>query len=211
MDQHLSSVIDKQLARTAKALEKHRFEAKVIRSREELFAALREYLPAGASCTVGGSMTLFEAGVIDFLKNGDYRYLDRYAEGADVKEVYRQAFGCDVYLTSSNAITETGELYNMDGRGNRVAAMIYGPEKVVVVAGYNKIVPDLEAARERNRGISAPANALRLGKEDIPCYHAGRCQDCLSPGRFCNAEVVLNRPTLPGRIAVLLVNERLGY
>lgn len=211
MDQHLSSVVDKMLERTAKALEKHLFTARVIRSREELFAALGELLPPGASCTVGGSMTLFEAGVIDYLKKGGFNYLDRYAEGADVGKIYREAFGCDVYLTSSNAVTETGELYNMDGRGNRVAAMIYGPEKVVVIAGYNKIVPDLDAARERNRKASAPANAARLDKTEIPCYHKGECQDCLSSGRFCNAEVVLHRPTMPGRITVLLVNEQLGY
>lgn len=211
MDPNLQTVIDQRLERTAKALRANRFDAHVLRSREELFAKLKDLIPQGASCSVGGSMTLFEAGVIDFLKSGDYRYLDRYAEGADLKQVFHDALGCQVYLMSSNAVTERGELYNMDGNGNRVAALAYGPEKVIVIAGCNKIVPDLEAARVRNRTVSAPANARRLGKEKNPCYHTGTCADCASDTRFCSLELVCRFQMNAGRIAVLLMNEPLGY
>lgn len=211
MDKNRQAITEKMLERTADALRKNRFGAFVIRSREELIEKLRELMPDGISCSVGGSVTLFEAGVVDFIKAGNYRYFDRYAEGAVGAEVYHQALGCDVYLMSSNAITEDGRLYNVDGNGNRVAALVYGPEKVIVVAGRNKIVPDLTAARERNRRIAAPANAVRLNKTEIPCYHTGVCADCNSPGRFCASELVTHCQMREGRVTLLLVNEDLGY
>lgn len=210
MDKHLQSVITKRLERTEKALNHNRFDAHVLGSREELMDKLREMIPPGTSCSVGGSMTLFETGVIDFLQSGDFHYLDRYAPEADHRQIYRDAFSCQVYLTSSNAITEDGKLYNMDGNGNRVAALIYGPDRVIVIAGYNKIVADLEAARQRNRQVSAPANAQRLGKE-LPCAHLGHCADCSSPQRFCSSEVIIHCQMVPGRITVLLLAEELGY
>ena len=128
----------------------------------------------------GGSMTLFEAGIIDHLNSGKYHHLDRYAKDADTYQVMREAFFADTYLTSTNALTEEGELYNVDGNGNRVAAMLFGPKQVIVVAGYNKIVADMEANR-KNRGAGqcgAPGSfstllpdgrmhALPFGRENL--------------------------------------------
>lgn len=211
MDNHKTLVVEKMMERTAKALNSNGYDAHVVRSRAELMEKVGAVLRPGDSCACGGSETLRELGLLEHFQNGGFTFLDRMAEGVDRREVQRQAFSCDVYFASANAITEHGELYNIDGRGNRVAAMIYGPDKVVVIAGYNKIVPDLDAARARKQLIAGPANAIRLGKEDIPCYHTGRCSDCSSPGRFCSYEVVFHRQMVPGRITVLLVNEELGY
>ena len=211
MDKNLVSIIEKKLDRTVKALCKNRFEACVIHSREEMFAKLQELLPPGVSCSVGGSMTLFETGVIDFLKNGEYTYLDRYAPGADIKQVFHDALSCQVYITSANAITETGEIYNIDATGNRVASLVYGPEKVVIIAGQNKIVPDLSAARIRVQQVAAPANSVRLNKEELPCFHTGVCGDCNSSHRLCAYEVICRYQSIPGRITVLLLNESVGY
>lgn len=211
MDLHLQTLVDLKLERTAKALKKNQFDAHIIRSREELFATLRTYIPNGTSCSVGGSMTLQQTGILDFLKNGDFQYIDRYAEGADPHQVYHDALSCQVYLMSSNAVTEEGELLNMDGMGNRVAALIYGPEKVIVIAGYNKIVRTLEEARERNRRIAAPANARRLNLDMLPCFHTGTCMNCKTPGHFCSNEVISHYQMRPGRVVVLLMNESLGY
>lgn len=210
MDANVTAVIEKRMERTVKALNGNRFDAHLIRSREELLPKLRELIPQGASCSVGGSVTLRELGILDFLAGGDYAYLDRYAEGADTQRVFHDALSCDVYLTSANAITERGELYNMDGRGNRVAAIAYGPEKVIVIAGYNKIVRDIDEARRRNRELAAPANTTRLGS-DTPCRYTGACADCKSPDRACCQELVSHWQYIPGRVAVLLLGEQLGY
>lgn len=210
MDQHRQAIVEKQLERTAQALNKNRFSAHVLHSRQELMDKLAELMPPGISCSVGGSMTLFEAGVIDFLKAGDYDYLDRYAPGADNHAVFHQALSCDTYLMSTNAVTEDGKLYNMDGTGNRVAALVYGPRQVIVIAGYNKIVTDVDAARQRNQQVSGPANAVRLGK-NLACAHTGQCIDCGSPERFCSSELISHHQPIPGRVTVLLLGEELGY
>jgi hypothetical protein len=212
MDQNLNSVIVKSMERTVKALRHHRFEAEIVESREALLARIGELLPAGSSCSLGGSMTLRESGVQAMLESGDYRYIDRYAEGAVLDDVYHEALNCDVYFMSSNAITETGELYNVDGRGNRVAALTFGPKRVIIVAGYNKIVPDLAAARERLKRVAAPANVARLHTQhQTPCAVTGVCEDCNSPSRMCCTESIIHRQREPGRIVVLLVREELGY
>ena len=155
-------------------------------------------------------MTLFEMGIIDFLENNsEIQYLDRY-HSEHPHEIYHAALSCDYFLTSTNAVTLSGELYNVDGNGNRVAAMIYGPEHVLVIAGANKVVRDLKAAEDRVKTIAAPANCVRLNK-DNPCTKIGACVDCQLPTRICSAAVTLQRSHVPGRIHVLLINEDLGY
>ena len=124
--------------------------------------------------------------------------------------IFRQAFTCDTYLMSANAITENGELYNVDGNGNRVAALMFGPKSVIVIAGWNKIVPDLEAARQRVRQIAAPANTTRLNTQ-TPCKVLGSCQDCHSDSRICCDYTVLGQQRIKGRVKVILVGEELGY
>lgn len=122
----------------------------------------------------------------------------------------REAFFADTYLTSTNALTEEGELYNVDGNGNRVAAMLFGPKQVIVVAGYNKIVADMEAACRRIEKIAAPANVVRLGLS-APCAQTGECMHCHSEGRICCDYVRMGMQRTPGRIKVIIVGEPLGY
>ncbi|MCL2033686.1 MAG: lactate utilization protein [Oscillospiraceae bacterium] len=210
MDKNRFEILEKQINRTVDALRKNNFDAHYVKNVKELFKKLDEMVADGASCTVGGSMTLFEAGVIEYIKSRKIQYIDRYAENADPVQVYRDALHADYYFTSSNAITQAGELYNMDGNGNRVAAIVYGPKKVIVIAGSNKIVKDLEAAVKRNREIAAPANAVRLNK-DLPCGNTGVCTDCRSPGRFCCHELISHYQQNKDRIAVLILPDSYGY
>lgn len=210
MDKNTTAITEIRVKRTVDALCKNNFDARYVKDTGELLDIVNELVPEGASCSVGGSMTLFETGVIDALKNGKFNYLDRYAENADTKKVFHDALSCDFYFMSSNAITEEGELYNMDGNGNRVAALIYGPERVVVIAGANKIVRNIKAARRRNRDISAPANCVRLAK-DNPCTKTGTCGDCKNPGRICCHELISKFQGRKNRITVLILPESFGY
>ena len=141
-----------------------------------------------------------------------YEFLDRYKEGLkpeEIKQIYREAFFCDAYFTSTNAITEDGELYNVDGNGNRVAAMLYGPDKVIVIAGVNKIVKNINEAISRVENLAAPANAKRLNRK-TPCVITGKCMNCNSPERICREYTVIRKPA-PNRIFILLLNENYGY
>lgn len=212
MDKNVKWVNEIRIEKTIKALKENGMEACLVSDRESLINKIDEILKEGSSVTLGGSMTAFEAGVVEHLKSGRFEYFDRYEEGLtkeEIKEVFRKAFSCDGYITSSNAITEDGQLYNVDGNGNRVAAMIYGPDKVIVIAGVNKIVKDLDEAKARVERVSAPANGKRLNKK-TPCAKVGYCMDCNSPERMCREYTVIKRP-IPGRIHVIFLNENLGY
>ena len=157
-------------------------------------------------------MSLFETKIINHLRSGRYEFLDRYKEGLkpeEIKQIYREAFFCDAYFTSTNAITEDGELYNVDGNGNRVAAMLYGPDKVIVIAGVNKIVKNINEAISRVENLAAPANAKRLNRK-TPCVITGKCMNCNSPERICIEYTVIRKPA-PNRIFILLLNENYGY
>ena len=211
MDNNLSAVIQKRIGFAVEALRKNRFEAHYLPTKEELLSKVIELMPAGCSCSMGGSVTLAESGVRQYLeKGGNFTYFDRNAPGANMDEVNHNALNCDVYFSSTNAITLDGKLYNMDGRANRVAAICYGPKKVVIVAGYNKIVTDIPAAQQRMREICAPANALRLGYK-TPCGAAGICQDCKADQRMCSQELITGWQMNPGRICVLIIGEQCGY
>lgn len=213
MNKNVQIVVDKQVERTINALEAHNMNGYFAKSKEDLLKILNDLVKDEQTVTVGGSMSLFETGVIDYLRDRNLNFLDRYQEGLspeDIKKIYRDSFSADAYFTSTNAITEKGELYNVDGRGNRVAAMIYGPDKVIVVCGVNKIVKDLEEAKERNRRIAAPANVQRLSRQ-TPCHTTGYCTDCNSPDRICNIYTVIDKQFDKDRMHVIFVNEYLGY
>ena len=171
-------------------------------------------IPQGAVVTNGGSVTMKEIGVMDEVKErADITYLDRAKEGLtpeEVKEIYKKAFFADVYLMSSNALTLNGELYNVDGNGNRVAAMIYGPKQVIIVAGINKIVTDLHAAVDRLETIASPANCIRLNKK-TPCAMTGRCGHCNSNDRICNDYVIMAHQREKDRIKVIFIADEFGY
>ncbi len=196
-----------------KSLQVNNMEAYFVNNKEELINKLENLLTGVSTISVGGSMTLFEAGVIDYIRNENFQFLDRYQEGLSpdqIQDIYRNSFLVDAYITSTNALTEKGELYNIDGNGNRVAAMIYGPKNVIVIAGKNKIVKNLEEAKERLRTIAAPKNAVRLNR-NTPCAKLGYCTDCKSPDSICSSYVVLARQSKKNRIKVIIVNENLGY
>lgn len=213
MDKNMKWVIDQKVQRTMENLEKNNMEAYYVENEKEVLEKIKELITEGETVSVGGSMTLFETGVLDLLRNDKYNFLDRYKPGLtkeDIKDIYRKSFCADAYFTSSNAITEDGELYNVDGNGNRVAAMIYGPDKVIVIAGINKIVKDVDEAIERNKRIAAPANTKRLARK-TPCAKLGYCVDCSSPDRICNDYVLIRKQGQKGRIKVIIVGTELGY
>lgn len=178
--------------------------------------AARDYIlnsiPEGSSIGWGGSMSLVEAGVIEELYKKDaYTLFDRAkAIPEDVDSIHHKALGADYYLMSSNAITIDGKLVNIDGLGNRVAALIFGPKNVFILAGMNKVVATEADARNRVHNAAAPPNAVRLNKK-TPCGITGACGDCLSPDCMCMHTVITRNNRIPGRIKVLLVGETLGY
>ncbi len=212
MDKNVKAARMATLERVAGALTANRMEARVVESREELLEILRGMLGKGDSIASGGSMTLEETGVNALLSGGDYDFYfrGRTDEKGEPVDVYRVAFSCDWYFSSSNAITEDGLLYNVDGNANRVAALCFGPRKVVVIAGYNKVVRNLHAAAERVRAIAAPANCIRLGKK-TPCASTGHCMDCKSPDHICCDRVIQGFQRDPERIKVFLLPEDFGY
>ncbi len=202
---------------TLLALRANRMDAAYIPTKKELLPALSPHLEKGDCVSFGGSMTLFESGVMDYLKGlaaaREITLLDRNQPGLtpeDVAKLYRDSFFCDAYFTSTNAVTQDGYLYNVDGNGNRVAAMLFGPKKVVVIAGVNKIVPDRPAAVRRVEEIAAPLNAKRLHAA-TPCVKTLTCAHCRAQARICCDYVTMGWQRIPGRVRVLLVGEPLGY
>lgn len=210
MDQNTTQVISIKIQRTMENLKKNNMEPYYVDSSAQVVELIQRLCPEGRRVSCGGSATLAESGVLDLLRSGKYDFLDRDAEGADADAVMHSALSCDTYFMSSNAVTENGELYNIDGRGNRVAALIYGPKNVIVVAGYNKLVSDLNTAARRACEMAAPANTIRLGL-NTPCTKAGTCCDCHSSDRICCNFVVSKYQRQPGRIKVIIVGEPLGY
>lgn len=168
-----------------------------------------------AACTVsfGGSMTLEEMGLLTALRHDpNITLIDRATAKSpeETKKMYHDALSADYYFMSTNAITTDGELVNIDGTGNRVAALIYGPEHVIILAGMNKVVPTLDDAIHRVHNTASPINCQRLNK-NTPCAATGACADCLSPDCICNQTVITRRSGVPGRIKVILIGEALGY
>jgi len=213
MDKNVLWHIEQRVKKTMDKLEKNNMEAYFVKNEEEMLSKVKELITEGETVAVGGSMTLFETGIIDYLRNGKFNFLDRYKDGLtanEVKEIFRKSFFADSYLVSTNALTENGELYNVDGNGNRVAAMLYGPDQVIVIVGINKIVKDVDADIKRNREISAPINAKRLNKT-TPCTKVGYCMDCKSSDRICNEYTLIKRQGIKGRIKVIIVGKELGY
>lgn len=213
MDSNLKWILDTKVKRTMENLEKNNMEAYYVEEFPALIEKIEELINPGDTVSVGGSMTLFETGIIDYLRCGKYEFLDRYKPGLkpeEIKEIFRKSFFANNYFTSTNALTEAGELYNVDGNGNRVAAMLYGPDKVIVIAGINKIVKNIEEAIERNEKKVAPANCRRLNR-NTPCVKTGFCTDCSSPDRICNEYTVIKRQGAKGRIKIIIVAKELGY
>lgn len=209
------------IEKTIKNLEKNNISAYFVKTKGEIVPIIEKLVEKDAMVAWGGSVTLKEAGVIEHLKSGRYRYLDRDAEGLtrdQVMDIFRQSFGADAYFCSSNAVTEEGELYNVDGNANRISAIAFGPKKVIMVVGTNKIVPDIDSAVKRVKTIAAPKNCKRLSC-DTYCFQKGHCIDveggigkgCESPARICRHYLVSAKQAQKDRINVIIVDEELGY
>lgn len=171
-----------------------------------------ELIPKGASIGWGGSMTLLETGLMEAVKNRDYKLIDRdrATNSDEQRRIYGEICCSDYFLMSTNAITLDGELINIDGRGNRVAFLCYGPQNVLILTGMNKVVTDIESGFERARNIASPPNAIRLNRK-TPCAITGKCEDCYSPECMCGQFVVTRLSLIPNRIKVILIGEEFGY
>lgn len=222
MDENMKSVILNRINRTAAALKKNNMEFHYAESKVEVLTILSNLLKTGDVVATGGSVTLDECGVIDFLRSDKYKFLDKNAIDADkMDQLYRASFNADAYICSSNAITENGELYNVDGRCNRIAAISYGPKSVIIIVGYNKIVSTLDDAVNKVKIEAAPANAQRLTCATY-CYEKGTCcaapkglagitEGCDSDARICCNYLISAHQREKDRIKVIIVGEKLGY
>ncbi len=188
-------------------------------TKADVLPMLDEIMQEGETVAVGGSMSLFDCGVIDYLRSGRYNFLDRYVPGLSpeqVRDIYVKSLGADTYLCSSNAVTEDGELVNCDGNANRIAAIAYGPLSVIMVVGVNKIVKNIDEAVQRIKTQAAPKNCVRLSC-DTYCAKEGHCvsqenfKGCGSESRICADWLISSRQRVKDRIKVIFVNEEIGY
>ena len=192
-----------------KGLESRNMSAYYAADRDAAKAIALSLIPEGASVTMGGAMSAHEIGLVDALKAGNYRFIDRDAY-EDKRQAMLLAYDADVFLSSANAITEDGVMINIDGNANRVSAICQGPKKVVFIVGMNKVCPDVDSAMKRARNVAAPINAQRFGLS-TPCAKTGACMDCKSPDTICCQFLITRFSRHPGRIHVILVNDNLGF
>lgn len=202
---------DKSGPRVAAALHKRNMEGYYCSTADEAVEKVLELIPAGDVVSWGGVATVDELGIKERLRHRGQPVIDRDTAHTPEERMamLHQALTCDTFLMSSNAISEDGQLVNIDGMGNRVAALCFGPKQVIVVAGMNKVAADLDGAIARARHIAAPANAQRFNGK-TPCSANGQCADCTSPDCICAQMVVTRFCKVPGRIKVVLVGEELG-
>ncbi len=196
----------------AKALTKRGFDARFVDSAEAGVREVLSIIPPDAAVGCGGSVTVRQMGLLDRLRERGNRVVahEQGMDPMDALAIRKEAVTCPCFLASANAVTLEGEIMNVDGIGNRVAGTIFGPSTVVIVAGANKIVEDLAAARTRIREYAAPANARRLGIA-VPCVEAGHCLDCASEANICRVSVIMHRPPGLTDVKVILVPEELGF
>lgn len=216
--------MEKYIEKTMENLTKNKMQPYYCETSQQAKEFVKTLIKEGDVIGSGGSVTLKQTGIIDLIKTEPYTYLDRNVKGytrEQVEEVYRKTFAADVYFSSSNAITESGYIYNVDGNSNRVSAILYGPKSVVLVVGVNKIVKTLDDAILRVKATAAPSNTVRL-QMDTPCAKTGKCislkdeDSCMSDGchvndRICCNYVVCGQQRHVDRIKVIIVNEELGY
>ena len=194
------------LERVRKNLEERGFQTSYFATAKEA----ADYLDAqinGVSVGIGGSMTIQAMGLSDRLSQHNEVIWHWKKAG---RETLMEARSAEVYITSANGVSKTGELVNIDGTGNRVSQTLFGPEKVYFVIGNNKVCPDLTSAMERAKQIAAPKNAARL-QVQTPCAKTGVCVDCNSPARICHSIVILERPSNGMEVEVVFVDEEMGY
>lgn len=211
MSNPIKMYYDKRAEILIKNLKNRHFEAYYCTDKAAALAKALELIPEHATVSWGGSMTAEQIGLFDAVRSGNYAPVDRFAAKTpeEKEEKTREGMFCDVFITGANALSLDGQMVNIDGTGNRVAAMIYGPKSVIVIAGMNKVMDSLDAAVNRARTIAAPMNKQRFSNE-TPCAVTGACGDCKAEGCICN-QIVITRHCRPiGRIKFILVGEDLG-
>lgn len=210
------------IQKTMQNLEKNGIKPYFVENKDEVVPLVKTLINNGESVSCGGSVTLDETGVKALMQNGDYDFIDRTGlQGEELRQSYIKTFGCDTFFTSSNAVTENGELYNVDGNSNRVACIVYGPRQVIMIVGVNKIVKEIDEAIYRVKTVCAPMNTQRLDVK-TPCNKTGKCislskenpylcDGCGGDNRICCNYVVSAKQRHKNRIKVIIVNENLGY
>lgn len=195
----------------AENLKKRHFEAYYCENKAQALEKAMELIPDGVTIGWGGAMSAQQIGLFDALRNRNVTLLDR-DKAADAQErgaLMKRSLMADVFLTGANALSLDGQMVNIDGNGNRVAAIVYGPNSVIVIAGMNKVMDSLEQAVDRARTVAAPANAQRFNIA-TPCKAAGSCHNCTSPDCICNQLLITRHCRPAGRIKFILVGEDLG-
>lgn len=205
----------KQAGRVIQNLKKRNLNGVYCGDSREAVKAVCEMIPAKSLVAMGGSVTIVESGLVEVLRGLDIELLDRYREGVSREEIdamRKRGMQADVLIASCNAITADGRLVNEDGLGNRVAGIIFGPKKVILMAGMNKLVGTVEEGVARIRSVCAPLNSVRFGV-DTPCARTGFCEDanCFPPTRICNQLTIIEGSAIAGRITIVLVGEPLGF
>lgn len=198
---------------TLKNLKSNRINARFFISIDELKKYLSDVIKDDMLVGVGDSMTLEELDLYKYLRKRKIRFLDKYdteLSKDEKKKLYIDNFTSDYFITSANAISKTGKIYNLDGNGSRVAPMIYGPKRVIIICGVNKIVETDEMALLRIREVAAPRDAIRLNK-NTPCTRTGKCMDCKSKEKICNYHTVIQGQFDEKRIEVLIIEGNYGY
>ncbi len=192
-----------------KGLESRNMKGYYAHSKAEALKIALELIPDGSTVTMGGSVSAREIGLVDAMKLGNYKFIDR--DLSDNKRAAAlAAYDVDVFLASCNAMTEDGVLVNIDGNANRVSAIAYGPKKVIFIVGMNKVCKDVDSAMKRARNVAAPINAQRFGL-DTPCSTTGSCMDCKSSDTICCQFLITRYSRHDDRIFVILVNDNLGF
>ena len=217
--------MNEQISKVMKSLENNNINAAYAETKEEVCKIVKNMLFEGAVITAAGSMSLKESGVWDIISSPEYDFRDRSRQGISEEErteAYKAAIGCDFFFCSSNAVTENGELINVDGNANRISSIAFGPKKVVMVVGVNKLVKDIDEGLLRIKKIAAPKNAVRLNT-GTPCQKLGHCialeksecpamtDGCKSPRRMCIEYLISGFHKEKGRLNVILCGETLGY
>lgn len=200
-------------ARIVEALIKNNFSASYVATGQEAVDKILAAVPADAQVGIGGSWTLNELEIPKLLEERGNTVLNHNKPGLSPQEtlaIRHQQLACDIFLTSTNAITLDGKLVNVDGAGNRVAAMMFGPKKTIIVAGLNKVAFDVADAEKRIKLHAAPINNKRLGLPN-PCVKTGQCMDCQGPTRICNITTIIHKKPFPSNIEILLVGQDLGF
>ena len=211
--------MDSRIQQLIATLGHNNIDAVYVHDRQKAFVTVMSMIPEGAVVGYGDSLTLQQIGVVDALEAGNYTFLNPWKPGTSVKDNVRlkkRTLTADVLVTGSNALTLDGKIVNVDGHGNRVAAMLFGPDKVIIVVGVNKLVANVHEALERIRIHAAPLNVQRHPHFDPmpPCGITGECADCSSPWRICNKTVIIEREfsndRYDPRIHIVIVGEDLG-